>query len=81
MTDGQDNVKTAASLAELNAQVPSGESPSQIHIWGVLFELNSVDAAGSIPVFNQITNQTNGKVYQADEGNLDDVYQRILEEF
>lgn len=75
MTDGQD---TEGGKEDVIAALPTGEDPSQVHIYSVAYG----DAVGeSEGFFRDISLQTNGRTFSAGYSNMTDVWFEISLEF
>jgi hypothetical protein len=71
MTDGQD---TEGGKETVMAALPTGEDPSEVHVYSVAY---GDDVGQSASFFDEISTRTNGKSFRANLQNMTDVWFEI----
>jgi hypothetical protein len=71
MTDGED---TGGGKDAVLAALPSGEDPSEVHVYSIAY---GDDVGQSAQFLSDISAQTNGRTFQANFDNISDVWYEI----
>lgn len=77
MTDGDD---TRGGKDEVMAQLPSGEDPSEVHIYSIAYG-SQMNTGTTTSFFNDISSRTNGATFDANRLNMTDVWNEISVQF
>lgn len=78
MTDGED---TEGGKDVVMAKLPSGEDPSEVHIYSIAYRGQNYDLRRTTDFFRDITFQTNGMTFEADRQSMNSVWNEISTQF